>query len=426
MARYTLSATICEGTMIYTAEDLVNRAYNLADIKNTDFLSYEENIQYLNDSWTTLYQTLINKGDKQFITEAILNTTSRGPYSEYKLPFDFYQMYSLKSEMGMIVPRRVESDGLNLSYEIVNDKLRVYGGSPGNLIITYYRTPLYLSYPRPTMETTISNPIVDSCGVYIYESNGNIFDVRTAEVVGSIEYDRDITYRLSRGYMLICIDGADSLKATSWVNFKGEQIGPTREDTPLGYWYDRFGNIYYTIENEEEEYTAVGLSTSFTTTEKNGILGRYHRISYDENTLYIDDIPAFEGDISNITYVGEFDGRDAIVGCIDGKYYHIAIDNKLHMNEIELREPIVLAITSEGLITSDGTNQYIVSYIPNTSMNFPNELFFSLVSYELAMRYAMKQNADYSGLKQGYDNAYLQWMNSLSQNANYGRIVNIY
>lgn len=64
--------------MKYTSNQVIKRALNLADISNTDFLTHEEQIQYINDAWQTVYQWLINKGDKQFVKEVYLENAAAG------------------------------------------------------------------------------------------------------------------------------------------------------------------------------------------------------------------------------------------------------------------------------------------------------------------------------------------------------------
>ena len=46
--------------MRYTAKMIMDRAMNLADISNTDFLTYEEQIQYLQErcNWLAYYESV--------------------------------------------------------------------------------------------------------------------------------------------------------------------------------------------------------------------------------------------------------------------------------------------------------------------------------------------------------------------------------
>ena len=116
--------------MIYTASEIVKRAFQLADIANTDYISHQEAVQYMNDSWLTAYQLVINAGDNIFTKEVdLMNASSFNDYTEYELPDDFYQLKSVKNKYtGSLITRHAESEGINSnSYEIVNDRLRLYG-----------------------------------------------------------------------------------------------------------------------------------------------------------------------------------------------------------------------------------------------------------------------------------------------------------
>ena len=87
--------------MKYLASQIIERAERLADISNTDFLTYKEKGQYLQDAWTSVYQQLINKGDKQFVKEVeLMNSgSSVGEWTEYELPDDLFQICSVKNKI---------------------------------------------------------------------------------------------------------------------------------------------------------------------------------------------------------------------------------------------------------------------------------------------------------------------------------------
>lgn len=53
--------------MQYTASEIIERAKNLADCGNTDFLSEKEATQYINDAYNFVYQKLIDRGDNYFV-----------------------------------------------------------------------------------------------------------------------------------------------------------------------------------------------------------------------------------------------------------------------------------------------------------------------------------------------------------------------
>ena len=160
--------------MNYLASQLIERAKKLADINNTDFLDYDELIQYINDSWTSVYSWLINKGDTQFVKEVYLaNGNGTGDYTEYKLPTDFYIMKSIKDKIsGRLIERQAESEGINSGkYDIVNDKLRLYGNTSSNIVITYWTIPTFITFPDK--EILVDNNLD---GVLTSAGNSVLFD----------------------------------------------------------------------------------------------------------------------------------------------------------------------------------------------------------------------------------------------------------
>lgn len=87
----------------YKASEIVTRAMTLANIQNSSFVSAQENRQVINDAFWALYQIMIDAGEV-FMLKQIKNPS----FSEgvYKLPDDFYQLYSVKDHYGNGVLRK--------------------------------------------------------------------------------------------------------------------------------------------------------------------------------------------------------------------------------------------------------------------------------------------------------------------------------
>ena len=147
-----------------TASKLIRRAKQIADVANSDFLSYEELTEYLNASWKNVYQTVIQYNLNVFTVEANLV----GSGGVYKLPFDCYQIKSIKNPYtGIEIPRKADSASMYGShYEIVNDDL-LLGNTRGPVTITYWRKPYFLTFPNATVSTNYSKAedkeILDVC-----------------------------------------------------------------------------------------------------------------------------------------------------------------------------------------------------------------------------------------------------------------------
>lgn len=74
-------------------KDIINRAKELADLQNSDFIGWKENVSLLNEAYNKLYTELINHKDKYFIKEVNTDNLELIETKEneviYKLPEDF-------------------------------------------------------------------------------------------------------------------------------------------------------------------------------------------------------------------------------------------------------------------------------------------------------------------------------------------------
>ena len=87
----------------YKASEIVQRAMTLANIQNSSFVSAMENRQVINDAFWALYQIMIDAGEV-----SMLKLIKHPAFDDgvYKLPDDFYQLYSVKDNYGNGVLRK--------------------------------------------------------------------------------------------------------------------------------------------------------------------------------------------------------------------------------------------------------------------------------------------------------------------------------
>ena len=159
--------------MIYTISDIIKSAKQIADIENSDFISWNENIRLVNEAWTAVHQKLINKGDMTFVDE--MNITKEQP-----LPENFYQVLSVLDNYNTPVPRY--SIGMNDSqiwYKLINNKLILNGLNSAKL--TYFTKPQFLTYPAETIVDALplseGETIKFACDNYAL-TNLNIWDIK--------------------------------------------------------------------------------------------------------------------------------------------------------------------------------------------------------------------------------------------------------
>ena len=139
----------------YNASDVIKKAKQLADLENSDFISWNESITLLNDAYQNVYQKSINKGNNDFVR--VIQTSEKC----INLPRDFYQLKALtlkQDRFNTPIMRRPQNGSFaDLSYDIYNNTLLVNGYSSGTIILEYYPTPATLTLPNE--DVTIDLPI---------------------------------------------------------------------------------------------------------------------------------------------------------------------------------------------------------------------------------------------------------------------------
>lgn len=394
---------------IATASKLIRRAKQIADISNSDFLNYEELTEYLNCSWKNVYQTVIQYNLNVFTVEANLV----GSGGVYKLPFDCYQIKSIKNPYtGIEIPRKSDSASMYGShYEIVNDNL-ILGNTCGPVTITYWRKPYFLTFPNATVETKYNKAedkeILDVCKDAIL-----IKDAENKYYIKSLLTDSKLD--------LSFIEPDEYKKLYLGNNFIVGINDSTYEVKDLDGNLVFYGNItadYFIKSDDGLIYIGV---------------------------LDVDKVNIFE--IDNVTEVSsmKFTSKPENIICIDNDFYPVekdampigifdcrpaytTPDKNLHLinEQFDRSKDIVefvsiptmgkLICTNYGFLDFSGK---LYSNVPDTQLSFPNNIFFDCISYDLAIRFLCKMNADSSGVENLNRNAWNQLTASIDQNADF-------
>ena len=91
--------------------DLFRRAKQLSDLEGTNFISWNEVINCINESYIGLYEKLINMGDNSFMSSFRMQT------GKEKLPKDFWQLkgvYIWNNGNLQTVNRRADNASIHL------------------------------------------------------------------------------------------------------------------------------------------------------------------------------------------------------------------------------------------------------------------------------------------------------------------------
>lgn len=386
--------------MKYSCRQIMERALKLADLTNTDFLTHEELIDYLNDAFISLFQSIINNGDKVFVKEVNLNTG--GGNVDVPLPKDFYQMHSLVSkDSGKVYQRAsVSQTKCSNTYDIVNNRLRL-NGIVAPLVLTYYPIPKWLSFQDKELKLDVSGKIIDACRDKILLNSGNIYNVMTSEQVGQLGDIKGLEIKLCNDFCIVYLNNT-----ISYVDFNGLELLtiPGVKGAVLlndGY-YKVSDKIYF-----KKDVIKTSMNSNKVYINRNGEI-----IEYDDDLF---------------SQVSDFNGLPAYVGISGNKVnFYYTESEKTKTVELDLKAFDYVNILDYGVICNTGSNVVLKSCVPDTLLNFPENIYYEMLCADLGLRFIAKQNAVNEGLQRLYSEMKKTYTKTLGQNAGPVRIINVY
>lgn len=337
------------------ASTLLNEALEMAQMANSSSISYSEAVSLLNETYTEIYQKAINNGSKDFIKELYLNGTGR-----FELPDDFYQLERCECE-----------------YRLENNY--IYVSAPTK--IRYYPIPTFISFPAEDIKlnTKIRDVLAGWDNRIAYMSTEdeteyyNIYNLNTEEIEAKLpvsENDKD--FAIGKDYFAILTEST-----LDYYDFEGNVIKQveveenseivvnngniTFDDVKtIEYYNYSFSNGIIKYENKElieiEDF-------------QNGVFGMFNShvafTYFNGRTINTIDLETME------VMIGDFEWDNAII---------LKMDNK----------------TGYGAFIVNGNSNYVVSWVPNTILNFPNNMFYSVIIYKLAEQFKIRNGEDVS------------------------------
>ena len=470
----------------YTTKDIVNRAKQLADLNNSDFISWNENINLLNENWQKIYQQLIDNGDKTFIKE--FETVS---LNKIKLPCDFYQLFSVEliPSCRQILRKAKSESESSLTYDIENDYLILYGTVSEKIRIKYIPIPQTLTLQNETkdIDSDFSNVYssvleneelkfmdcyknkylflkktngTDICNMYIFNKDTN----EIKKITNDISYE--ITYAVIGYKNIVYFTSYDKSAKTYSIyvirdgyvtaELGGMSTSPSllKRDKDVGAIYieNKLMNIFINdntplfpnIDNLDVVLSeGIGTFMSFTNDYISLLLPITNEKS--ENKWIQLDV-----DLTTTPYVATkttpFEGLD-FGEAYTYKRYSNVINGKVCISTKDMfyvdgyglfnnDEYEVIGVNDlnndEGygisIIDTYNTNHVLLhSHFVDTLLLYPNNIYFSFMAILLAISYKIKQNADVTVLSTKYGEMEAQYFDSLSRDVNnVVRITNVY
>ena len=470
----------------YTTKDIVNRAKQLADLNNSDFISWNENINLLNENWQKIYQQLIDNGDKTFIKE--FETVS---LNKIKLPCDFYQLFSVEliPSCRQILRKAKSEPESSLTYDIENDYLILYGTVSEKVRIKYIPIPQTLTLQNETKDinadfSSVYSSVLeneelkfmdcyknkylflkktngtDICNLYIFNKDTNEIKKITNDFSYEITYAvigyKNIVYFISRDKSTRKYSIYSIKNGYVTVELGAFQTSPSllKRDKDVGAVYIENNRInifmndniplFPNIDNLDVVLSeGIGTFMSFTNDYISLLLPIVNEKS--ENKWIQLDV-----DLTTTPYVAikttPFEGLDfgyshtykRYSNVINGK---VCISTKdmfyvdgyglfnndeyevIGVNELNNDEGYGISI-----IDTYNTNHVLLhSHFVDTLLLYPNNIYFNFMAMLLAISYKIKQNADVTVLSTKYGEMEAQYFDSLSRDVNnVVRITNVY
>jgi hypothetical protein len=140
------------------ASDIIKRARGMADVENSSFISWDDEISSLNESWKDIYAYLCESDDDYFVKEIELTEKTQIDELEWEwdLPADLFKLRTVDYKSGAsatwIAAEKFNLNNRNeyvgVKYRFKQDKLWVLG-NPDRIKISYYPAPELIQHPSP-------------------------------------------------------------------------------------------------------------------------------------------------------------------------------------------------------------------------------------------------------------------------------------
>lgn len=469
----------------YTTKDIVNRAKQLADLNNSDFISWNENINLLNENWQKIYQQLIDNGDKTFIKE--FETVS---LNKIKLPCDFYQLFSVEliPSCRQILRKAKSEPESSLTYDIENDYLILYGTVSEKVRIKYIPTPQTLTLQNETKDinadfSSVYSSVLENeelkfmdcyknkylflkktngtniCNLYIFNKDTNEIKKITNDFSYEITYAvigyKNIVYFISRNennkYSIYSIKNnivtveLGAFQTSPSLLKRDKDVGAVYiENNRMNIFVNNNRPLFPNIDNLDVVLSeGIGTFMSFTNDYISLLLpivnekleNKWIQLDVDLTTtpyVAIKTTP-FEG--LDFGYSHTYKRYSNVINgkvCISTKdmFY---VDGYGLFNNDEYEVIGVNELNNDegygiSIIDTYNTNHVLLhSHFVDTLLVYPNNIYFNFMAILLAISYKIKQNADVTVLSTKYGEMEAQYFDSLSRDVNnVVRITNVY
>lgn len=416
----------------YNASDIVRRAMSLADIENSDFITFSDKISLLNEAYQTLYQKSLNKDVNAFVR--YINTKDK----VIQLPRDFYQLKAVtlgRDKDVKVILRRPANASFNaLSYDMVNNTLQINGETSGGTIcVEYFPVPTTLTFPNVTKNLELQNVLDMHKDIYLEQNDADVY----IKTLGDTDYVKKVEFvtppSVDIPKLLIHMEDdfitfSDSV--TQYLfDLNTEQVTETSLPVVIynhkTYLYDSTNKKLLipsiNVAVEDLDIDLHNCTISVLSEDKTKYVGQNYNGGLFINGTHQDFNASKMFYWNDLVYLSNGSTLLAV--------YHFDRD---YTENTLLDEAIISIVgiddnTGYGYLGKRLNNYSLVSFFDDTQLNFPNNIYFVFMSYLLAFAFKAKQGSDTSQLAVQLEKAEETFYDTLARDDwNPTRITNVY
>lgn len=412
----------------YNASDIIKRATQLADLENSDFISFAEKIALLNEAYQTIYQKSVNKDVNSFVK--YINTRDK----VIQLPRDFYQLKAVTlgrdKDVKVIMRRPANASFNNLSYDMINNTLQINGEIMGGTIcVEYYPVPATLTFPNKNKPVSMNDALDIHGSAYIeyidddkiavkdlndYDFNKVIQDTNVAGKLIHMESDY-ITISDSVTQILYSFDTGDITTETlPVVIYNGKT-----------YLYDNANKkLLLPVSHIVVEDLDIDLSNctiAMLSSDKTKYVGQNYNGGLFINGVHNDFNASKMFAYNDLVYLSNGSNYLAIYDFAKDRTENTLLGQAI-VNIAEINDD-----TGYGYLGKRMNKYSLVSFYDDTQLNFPNNAYFVFMSYLLALAFKSKQGSDTSLLAPMVEQAEATFYDTMARDDwSATRITNVY
>lgn len=366
-----------------TTKNIILRAEQYANKENADFYSYAEKVAMLNESWVTLYQYLCNTGDRYWLKSVTFSK------KEFQLPEDCYQISAVYMRVGS-KKRQIYGYELKANKIYINEN----GIYNSDFILEYYPTPKVLHF----------KDAIKKCP----------FQLENMQCVhnGKVLCRGSLNYRIYDSVTKTTVD--TDLALSAWANI-----------------YDD-GNILAFSGNSYKIYK---FSTGRTVELSNTVVVYNNCVFYRDSDGTIQDANGNTVKESIDLEKGLYTTEDFVTFTpvsaipIDNTYIESATNTGVTNGQKVYTTYGIVGYYDKTFLTRDASTgvYYIESLYNDTDLNYPNNIFFTFIALDIALKMRSKQGIDNTQLNSQWLSARDALFNSIEKNkGNHVTIKDVY